>query len=217
MWKAIWVVLCSFFSLNVFYGQAFINLFYSSSPLFQFPGKKPLVGRNVREISVSVPFFPCVNALPSKSTASLCIYCVRRWVLSFFPPFHGWNLSAFLRAESEMVMDCWCATSERLNERTHWERERTWTQVCNAEKRRDGCEKNLCERVWTEAASVFFCRTIRRTFIYILPSLLFCLPSSLSYIAIIFKELHLKKNNNNPPKKYVVECLSDLLSICVLA
>lgn len=52
----------------------------------------------------------------------------------------------------------------------------------------------------------FFCRTIRRTFIYILPSLLFCLPSSLSYIAIIFKELHLKKK--------IVKCLSDLLSMC---
>lgn len=107
-----------FFSLNVFYGQAFINLFYSSSPLFQFPGKKPLVGRNVRAISVSVPFFPCVNALPSKSTASLCIYCVRRWVLSFFPLFMDEICPLFLRAESDMVMDCWCARSERLNERT---------------------------------------------------------------------------------------------------
>lgn len=228
MWKAIWVVLCSFFfSLNVFYGQAFINLFYSSSPLFQFPGKKPLVGRNVREISVSVPFFPCVNALPSKSTASLCIYCVRRWVLSFFPLFHGWNLSAFLRAESEMVMDCWCATSERLNERTHWERENL-----NASVR---CRKGTWwlweEPVWAsvnrQRVFFFFCRTIRRTFIYILPSLLFCLPSSLSYIAIIFKELHLKKKKITPKKaicsgmfkwstKYVF-LLNLMWMVCVLS
>lgn len=119
-WKEIWVVFSA-----VCDGQAFINLFYSSSPLFQFPGKKPLVGRNVRAITVSVPLLPCVNALPSKSTASLCIYCVRRWV-SFFPPlFHGWNLSAFWEL-SDMVMDCWWAQNERLNERTGWERERTW-------------------------------------------------------------------------------------------
>lgn len=178
MWKAIWVVLCSFFSLNVFYGQAFINLFYSSSPLFQFPGKKPLVGRNVRAISVSVPFFPCVNALPSKSTASLCIYCVRWWVLSFFPLFMDEICPLFWELR---VIWWWIVGAPRvrdwMSERT--ERERTWTQVCDAEKRHDDCEKNLCERVWTEAASVFFCRTIRRTFIYILPSLLFCLPSSL--------------------------------------
>lgn len=86
-----------------------------------------------------------------------------------------------------------------MSERT--ERERTWTQVCDAEKGRDGCEKNLCERVWTGSECFFFfCRTIRRTFIYILPSLLFCLPSSLSYIAIIFKELHLKKKKITPKK-----------------
>lgn len=214
MWKAIWVVLCSFFSLNVFYGQAFINLFYSSSPLFQFPGKKPLVGRNVRAISVSVPFFPCVNALPSKSTASLCIYCVRRWVLSFFSPFHGWNLSAFLRAESDMVMDCWCATSERLNERTHWERERTWTQVCDAEKRRDDCEKNLCERVWTEAASVFSVGPSEgHSFTFFRPSCSVYLPP-FSDIAIIFKELHLKKKKKDIcsgmfkwSTKYLCSCL----------
>lgn len=36
------------------------------------------MGSNVRPISVSIPLFPCVNALPSKNTASLFIYCVRR-------------------------------------------------------------------------------------------------------------------------------------------
>jgi len=40
------------------------------------------MGSNVGPIStvqsVSIPFFPCVNALPSKNTASLFIYCVRR-------------------------------------------------------------------------------------------------------------------------------------------
>ncbi len=148
-------VFCYFFSLNVFYGQAFINLFYSSSPLFQFPGKKPLVGRNVRAISVSVPFFPCVNALPSKSTASLCIYCVRRWVLSFFPLFMDEICPLFLSAESDMVMDCWCARSERLNERTRWERENL-----NASVR---CRKATCwlweEPVWAsvnEGSECFF-------------------------------------------------------------
>lgn len=63
----------------------------------------------------------------------------------------------------------------------------------------------------------FFCRTIRRTFIYILPSLLFCLPSSLSYIAIIYK--------NNPKKdicsgmfkwsKYLCSCLIIWRECCV--
>lgn len=106
------------------------------------------------------------------------------------------------------------------------ERERTWTQVCDAEKRHADCEKNLCERVWTKAASVFFCRTIRRTFIYILPSLLFCLPSSLSYIAIIYKELHLKKKNNQKniytcsgmfkwSTKYLCSCLIIWRECCV--
>lgn len=65
------------------------NLFCSSSPLFQFPGKEPLAGSNVGARSVSVALSPCVNALPSKSAASLSIYCVRRWVLPFYPLFMG--------------------------------------------------------------------------------------------------------------------------------
>nr|XP_019944764.1 PREDICTED: TAR DNA-binding protein 43 isoform X3 [Paralichthys olivaceus] len=51
----------------------------SSSPtLSQFPGRKRLIGSNVRQISVSVPLLQCVNALSSKNTASPCIYCIRR-------------------------------------------------------------------------------------------------------------------------------------------
>lgn len=196
-----------FFSLNVFYGQAFINLFYSSSPLFQFPGKKPLVGCNVRAISVSVPFFPCVNALPSKSTASLCIYCVRRWVLSFF---------SFSWMKSVRFFESWEWYGDGLLVRHEWE-----TEWANALRERENlnasvrCRKATC---WLRRTCVsecerrqqvfFLCRTIRRTFIYILPSLLFCLPSFLimqSYIKSCIKKI------------YVVECLIDLLSICVLA
>lgn len=143
-----------FFSLNVFYGQAFINLFYSSSPLFQFPGKKPLVGCNVRAISVSVPFFPCVNALPSKSTASLCIYCVRRWVLSFFFLFMDEICPLFWELR---VIWWWIVGAPRVRD---WvseraERERELERKCAMPKSDMLTEKNLCERVWTKAASVF--------------------------------------------------------------
>lgn len=75
------------FCFDVIWKRLHENLFCSSSTLSQFPGRKRLIGCNVRPISVSIPLFPCVNALPSKNTASLCIFCVRRWVLSFFPPF----------------------------------------------------------------------------------------------------------------------------------
>lgn len=74
------------FLFDFFWKRLHENLFYSSPTLSQFPGRKRLIGSNVRQISVSVPLFPCVNALSSKNTASLCIYCVRRWV--FFFPLH---------------------------------------------------------------------------------------------------------------------------------
>ena len=60
------------------------------------------MGSNVGPIStvqsVSIPFFPCVNALPSKNTASLFIYCVRRWVFVSFSLtfFHGFRKSCLL-------------------------------------------------------------------------------------------------------------------------
>lgn len=80
------------FLFDIFWKRLHENLFCSSPTLSQFPGRKRLIGSNVRPISVSVPLFPCVNALSSKNTASLCIYCVRRWVLSFFlSPFYGYR------------------------------------------------------------------------------------------------------------------------------
>lgn len=187
-------VLCSFFCTSkVFYGQAFIHLFYSSSPLFQFPGKKPLVGRNVRAISVSVPFFPCVNALSSKSTASLCIYCVRRWVLSFFSLF-SWMKS--VRFFKSWVIWWWIVgaprvkdwMSERVERERASERERTWTNAsvkCWKVTVRRTCvsECDLKQRMF-----LFFCRTIWRTFFpFFHPSRPVYL-SSLSYIAIIIKK-----------------------------
>lgn len=83
-----WLHLFVCFLFDVFWKRLHENLFCSSPTLSQFPGRKRLIGSNVRQISVSIPLLPCVNALSSKNTASLCIYCVRRWVLSFFPlPF----------------------------------------------------------------------------------------------------------------------------------
>lgn len=62
--------------------------FFRSSPtLSQFPGRSRVIGCNVRQISVSLPLLlllPRVNALSSESTASLCVYGLRRWVLLFF-------------------------------------------------------------------------------------------------------------------------------------
>ena len=83
-----WLHLFVCFLFDVFWKRLHENLFCSSPTLSPIPGRKRLIGSNVRQISVSIPLFPCVNALSSKNTASLFIYCVRRWVLSFFPlPF----------------------------------------------------------------------------------------------------------------------------------
>lgn len=163
---------CVFF-FNVFYGQAFINLFYSSSPLFQFPGKKPLVGRNVRAISVSVPFFPCVNALPSKSTASLCIYCVRRWVLSFFPFFMDEICPLFWELR---VIWWWIVGAPRvrdwMSERAERERENL-----NASVRWRKATWLWEERVWTKAARVFSVRPSEgHSFTFFCPSCSVYLP-----------------------------------------
>lgn len=116
------------------YGQAFINLFYSSPPLFPFPWKKRFVGRNVRAISVSVPFFPCVNALPSKNTASLFIYCVRRWVLSFSPLF----MDKSVRYVSlwERVRWWWIVGGPRVRD---WMSEQTERANVNASVKRADC------------------------------------------------------------------------------
>lgn len=78
-------LILSLFLFDIFWKRLHGNLFCSSPTLSQFPGRKRLIGSNVRQISVSFPLLPCVNALSSKNTASLCIYCIRRWVLSFFP------------------------------------------------------------------------------------------------------------------------------------
>lgn len=99
------------------------NLFCSSPTFPQFPGRKRLIGSNVRPVSVSIPLFPCVNALPSKNTASLCIYCVRRWVLSFFlSPFYGYrNLVCSFHFSSSMSgIDV--GPSEWANARAKWKK-----------------------------------------------------------------------------------------------
>lgn len=148
---------CLHFLFRV-YGQAFINLFYSSPPLFPFPWKKRFVGRNVRAISVSVPFFPCVNALPSKNTASLFIYCVRRWVLSFSPLFM--DKSVQYVSLWERVRWWWIVGGPRvrdwMSEQT--ERERTWTQVWKelfvrlkiAKKKKERKKKQDDCKMWEE-------------------------------------------------------------------
>lgn len=66
----------SIFFVVVFWNRPHENLFCSSSSISQFPGRNGHTGSNVQQISVSVPLFPCVNALTSKNTTSLCIYCV---------------------------------------------------------------------------------------------------------------------------------------------
>ncbi len=183
-----------FFSLNVFYGQAFINLFYSSSPLFQFPGKKPLIGRNVRGISVSVPFFPCVNALPSKSTASLCIYCVRRWVLSFFP--FSWMKSVRFFWELRVIW-WWIVGAPRVRD---WVSERAERENLNASVR---CQKATCwlweEPVWAsvnEGSECFFSvgPSEGHSFTFFRPSCSVYLPSFLilqSYIKSCIKKRYM--------------------------
>lgn len=65
-----------FFLVVIFWKRPDENLFCSSSSVPQFPGRNGHTGSNVQQISVSVPLFPCVNALTSKNTTSLCIYCV---------------------------------------------------------------------------------------------------------------------------------------------
>lgn len=87
MYVCIWLYLFVCFLFDLFRKSLHESLFCSSPTLSQFPGRKRLIGSNVRQISVSIPLLPCVNALSSKNTASLCIiYCVRRWVLSFSSP-----------------------------------------------------------------------------------------------------------------------------------
>ncbi len=116
-----------------------------------------------------------------------------------------------------MVMDCWCATSERLSERTRWERE--LERKCAMPKSDMLTVRRTCVSECERRQRVFFlCRTIRRTFIYILPSLLFCLPSFLSYIAIIYKKLHKKDICSGMFKwstKYLCSCLIICRECCV--
>lgn len=135
---------------------------------FEFPGKKPLIGSNVRPNSASVPLFPCVNALPSKDTASLCIYCVRRWVLPFFLP-SSWIYKScllfvsLLRTMRLVVAKEWDWVSER-------ERKQVWRGLV-VRCWRARCLRELritCGfvRVWKEEASTsVFHMTIKRTFI----------------------------------------------------
>jgi len=88
------------------------------------------MGSNVRPISdfsVSIPLFPCVNALPSKNTASLFIYCVRRWVLSLFlSPFHGYRKSCLLLSLfKDQMSGIGSGQSETESERTGEQNEST--------------------------------------------------------------------------------------------
>lgn len=112
------------FLCNVFWKRLHENLFCSSPSLFQFPGRNRLIGSNVQQISVSVPLFPCVNALSSKNTASLCIYCVRRWVLSFFPSPLYMDIEIVLSLFEINEWDCCWAEWEWANGRARkhvWE------------------------------------------------------------------------------------------------
>lgn len=69
----------------LFFWKRLHERFFRSSPtLSQFPGRSRFIGCNVRQISVSLPLLPRVNALSSENTASLRVYSVRRWVLPFF-------------------------------------------------------------------------------------------------------------------------------------
>lgn len=168
---------CLHFLFRV-YGQAFINLFYSSPPLFPFPWKKRFVGRNVRAISVSVPFFPCVNALPSKNTASLFIYCVRRWVLSFSPLFM--DKSVQYVSLWERVRWWWIVGGPRvrdwMSEQT--ERERTWA-VCAIKKTKKKTRwlqdvRRTCVSECEQQQHVF-CHIFRWTLIILAPFLIYLL------------------------------------------
>lgn len=95
-----------FFFVVILWNRLHENLFCSSSSLSQFPGRNGHTGSNVQQISVSVPLFPCVNALTSKNTTSLCIYCVRRWVSS---PFH----LPFVRLQEVVFGDQWLVRMSR--------------------------------------------------------------------------------------------------------
>lgn len=111
---------------------------------FEFPGKKPLIGSNVRPNSASVPLFPCVNALPSKDTASLCIYCVRRWVLSLSPLFMDQNILSALSLENKAI-----GSGQRVRDWV-WEKQYEKDWLCDAE------ETDVCES-WEEPVALCEC------------------------------------------------------------
>lgn len=70
------IFFCLFFCLTS-YGNAFMKISPAVPPtLSHNPGRKRLIGCNVRPISVSVSLFPCVNALSSKDHSfTLRILC----------------------------------------------------------------------------------------------------------------------------------------------
>jgi len=157
-------------------------------PLYPIPEWKPscrLVGGNVRPISVSavsVLLLQCVNAMPSKTTASLCVYCVRRWVLPFSPPlFMDLENASFVYRFWEINEWDWWWTSVRDWD---WEWKRTsgrakmneilkvwkglsvrwcWRARCLREVRRTCGFVRECER--TEERTSVFLVTIKRTFL----------------------------------------------------
>lgn len=125
-----WLHLFVCFLFDVFWKRLHENLFCSSPTLSPIPGRKRLIGSNVRQISVSIPLFPCVNALSSKNTASLFIYCVRRWVLSFFPLpfFYGYR---------NRVCSC-----------SFFSRSMSGIDVGPSESERTGEQESTCEKDW---------------------------------------------------------------------
>lgn len=108
------------------------NLFCSSPSLSQFPWRKRLIGSNVGQITLSVPLFPCVNSLSTKNTASLCIYCVRRWVLFFFSsPLSVDIESCLLLSLVKIIEWAWCWTEWWCtNGREKWKEASVRRTVC---------------------------------------------------------------------------------------
>lgn len=136
-------LILSLFLFDIFWKRLHGNLFCSSPTLSQFPGRKRLIGSNVRQISVSFPLLPCVNALSSKNTASLCIYCIRRWVLSFFP-LPLFNFFKFLGYRNFV---CCC----------HFLRSVSGIGVGESERTGERNERKRCEKdCWCGVFSFFF-------------------------------------------------------------